>query len=342
MFQKQPVMRKVLYSLSPLILFSTWAYGLRFAAVLALSLFLAVLTEFLFEKKRSGKVSEAVLVSAVLYALSLPPAVPLWIAALGICFGVFMAKCVYGGFGRNVFNVAIAARLFVYISFASALGSSWFEPGAFGMASGSLFGPLDGLSAATPLALLRTGGKVDILKLLLGLRPGSMGEAPIILIAAAAIYLLISKTASWRLMLSTIAGALATAGLLLLLGISQALPLEGLLAGSFLFVAVFMVTDPITAPKKAPAQLAYGFLVGSVVVIIRSFSLFPEGTSFAILIGNSFAAFFDKLASQAAERKKAKASSQTVSTQTAPSQSGAQQSQSTQNGSTKNAGGGQS
>ena len=307
MFQKQPMMRKVLWALAPLGAYAVWAYGLRAAAIMATTFAVGVGVEWLFERRKGGKTSEAVLVSCALYALSMPPAAPLWIVALGIAFGVFMAKEVYGGFGRNVFNVAIAGRLFVYISFAVALGQSWLPHGAFGANAGSLFGPVDAYTGATPLAAMRSGGSTPIVDLLLGFRDGTLGEAPVVLIVLAGAYLVATKTANWKLIVATLAGGLATAGLFLALGLAKALPLESLLAGSFLFVAVFMVTDPVTAPKKAPAQWAYGFLVGAVTVVIRSFSLFPEGTSFAVLIGNSFASFFDRLVANATARRKAAA-----------------------------------
>jgi Na+-transporting NADH:ubiquinone oxidoreductase subunit B len=302
-FQKQAVMRRVLYALAPIAAFAIWLYGLRVLAVLAVSLAIGVLVEYLFEKKKGGKVSEAVLVTATLFALSMPPGAPLWIVAIGIAFAVFMAKEVYGGFGRNIFNPAIAGRLFVYISFAGVLGSSFYEPGNFGAAAGSIFGRIDAVSTVTPLAALRDGAQAPLIGLLSGIRPGSIGESSVILIVAAAIYLLVTKTAQWRLMLSTVIGGAITAGIFILAGIPAALPLEALLAGSFLFVAVFMSTDPVSAPKKQPAQLAYGLLIGIVIVIIRTFSLFPEGTSFAILIGNTFASLFDRQATASAKRK---------------------------------------
>ena len=251
MFQKQAVMRRVLYSLAPIATLAIWLYGLRVLAVLAVSLAVGVLVEYLFEKKKGGKVSEAVLVTATLFALSMPPAAPLWIVAIGIAFAVFMAKEVYGGFGRNVFNPAIAGRLFVYISFTGVLASSYYAPGNFGSAAGSLFGSIDAVTAVTPLAALRAGTQVPLPGLLTGIRPGSIGESSVILIVAAAIYLLATKTAQWRLMLSTVIGGSVTAGIFILAGIPAALPLEAVLAGSFLFVAVFMSTDPVSAPKRS-------------------------------------------------------------------------------------------
>lgn len=295
MFQKQPIMRKVLYSLAPIFLFSIYLYGLR-PIVTALVVFpLGVLVEYFFEKRRGKKVSEAVLVTCALYTLSMPPVVPLWIVAVGILFTVFMAKEVYGGFGRNIFNPAIAGRLFVYISFATILQAGFVQPGAFGSAAGLWGYPVDGMTAATPLAQLRHGEPISILNAILGFRMGSMGESSVVLIVLAGVYLIATKTANWRLIVSTIASAVILNGVLLLAGVSRVLPMESLLVGSFLFVAVFMATDPVSAPKKPVAQWFYGTVIGVSVVLIRNFSLFPEGTSFAVLLANTAASLFDDL-----------------------------------------------
>jgi Na+-transporting NADH:ubiquinone oxidoreductase subunit B len=300
-------MRRVLYALVPIAALSVWLYGPRVLLVLAVSLGTGVLVEYLFEKKKGGKVSEAVLVSGTLFAMAMPPAVPLWIVVVGMAFAVFMAKEVYGGFGRNIFNPAIAGRLFVYISFAGVLGASFYEPGNFGAAAGSLFGRVDAMAAATPLAAWRSGGDVPMLSLLIGNRAGSIGESSVILIAGAAVYLIATKTAQWRLILSTVIGGAVMAGAFLLAGVDKALPIQALLAGSFLFVAVFMSTDPVSAPKKPAAQWAYGLLIGAVIIVIRTFSLFPEGTSFALLLGNTFASLFDRIVNESAKKKAAKA-----------------------------------
>lgn len=311
MLQKQPVMRKVLYALAPIAAFSVYLYGPRALAVLAVSVGVGFLVEYLFEKKKGGKVSEAVFVTGTLFALSMPPAVPLWIVAIGVAFAVFMAKEVYGGFGRNIFNPAVAGRLFVYISFAGVLGASFYPAGNFGAAAGGLFGRPDAVATVTPLAALGAGETVPIMNLLLGLRSGSLGESSVILIALAAAYLIWTKAAQWRLIAATVIGGVAVAVGLILGGVGRALPIEALLAGSFLYVAVFMSTDPVSAPKKPRAQWLYGLLIGAVIVVIRTFGLFPEGTSFAILIGNTFASLFDKLVADAAKRKAAAAPSAT-------------------------------
>lgn len=306
MFQKQVIMRRVLYSLAPIWALSVWLYGPRVVLLTVVSLTLGVLTEYLYEKRRNGKVSEAVLVTATLFALSLPPAAPLWIAAVGIVFAVFTAKMIYGGFGRNIYNPAIAGRLFVYISFATVLGKSFLPHGNFGLGAGTLLGRPEVLSAATPLAVWRSGGSVPLLGLLTGLRDGSVGESSVILIAAAAVYLIWTKTASWRIIVSEVAAGGILALALHFAGVKAALPPASLLAGSFLFVAVFMGTDPVSAPKKPASHWIYGTLIGITAIIIRTFSAFPEGTSFAVFVGNTFASMIDDFVVGRQNAKKAR------------------------------------
>lgn len=298
MFQKQKMMRKVLYSLIPILLFSIYLYGWHSVAIAAVVFPLGIITEYLFMKKRNKKVSEAVLVSCALYTLSMPPLVPLWIAAIGIVFGVLFGKLIYGGFGRNVFNPAITGRLFVYITFPTVMTSGWMTPGAFGTLA------TDTLSGATPLEMIRVGNYPPLMNLLTGIRMGALGESAIFLILAAAVYLLVTKTASWRSMSATIVSFLILQSVLFYSGVILAPPLESLLSGSVLFVAVFMVTDPISSAKKPLGLILYGIIIGVSLALIRDFSLFPEGTSFAILMGNTFAPIIDELAIKLSSKKK--------------------------------------
>lgn len=286
-FLKQSMMRKVLYSLVPLYLYGLWMYGFRLLLSALVVFVLGIGAEWVFERKRSGKVSEAVLVTCALYVLAFPPKTPFWILGVGIVFAVTLGKGVYGGFGRNIFNPAITGRAFVYISFAVVLSASYTGFGAFGA------GAVDVVASATPLGAMRAGQSVGILNLLLGQRSGATGEGMILLVGAAAIYLVAAKTASWRIILSSIAAAAALNAALWYGGVPRALPMESLLAGSFLFVTVFMATDPVSAPKRQASHYIYGALIGLTTVVIRTFSAFPEGTSFAILFGNTFASLID-------------------------------------------------
>ncbi|TDX16210.1 RnfABCDGE-type electron transport complex D subunit [Petrotoga sibirica] len=297
-FQKQVMMRKVLYSLIPIYTFAFYMYGWR---LIFLSIFVygfGILTEYIMERRQKRKVTEAVLVSCTLFVLSLPPATPWWIASIGIIFGVLFAKEVYGGFGRNVFNPAIAGRLFIYITFPNIMTQSWLQPGNFGRATSDI------LTSATPLQVLANGENFGLFELFFGLRSGSMGEGPIFLILIAAIYLIATKTASWKIMLSTFLSASLLTIFFSLMGLQNAFyPLEFLLSGSFMFVTVFMATDPVTAPKNETSKWFYGIIIGVTAIFIRTFSLFPEGTSFGVLMGNTFAALLDI----AFTRKKVKA-----------------------------------
>ena len=286
-FLKQPMMRRVLYALAPIYLYAIWMYGYRLLLAALVSFAFGIGTEWVFERKKSGKVSEAVLVTCALFSLAFPPATPLWILAVGIVFSVAMAKGVYGGFGRNIFNPAIGGRAFVYISFAISLAAGYRSFGGFGV------GAVDVVSSATPLGVMRAGGSVPLLDLLLGQRSGAMGEGMVLLILGAGLYLAVTKTASWRIMAGSLVAAAALTLGLKAAGVSKALPVESLLAGSYLFVTVFMATDPVSAPKRPASHYIYGVVIGATVVIIRTFSAFPEGTTFAVLFGNTFASLID-------------------------------------------------
>ncbi|MCG8570032.1 MAG: RnfABCDGE type electron transport complex subunit D [Spirochaetes bacterium] len=289
MFQKQLMMRKVIYSLIPIYIFALWLYGIRLLFLSALVFPAAIFIEYIMEKRNKKPVSEAVLVTAMLFVLSLPPKTPWWIALVGISFGVLFAKEVFGGFGRNPFNPAICGRLFIYLTFPNEMTLNWQNFGNFGS-------NFDAVTSATPLGLLQQGESINLLNHLLGFRIGSMGEGLVLLIIAAGIYLIWTKTASYEIIVSTIGSAFLLHLIFQYTGVPNALPaIPAMLSGSLLFVAVFMATDPISAPKKNQSKWIYGILIGCSIVIIRTFSLFPEGTSFAVLLGNTFALLFDEI-----------------------------------------------
>lgn len=298
-FQKQPMMRRMLIALIPIYIFSIFAYGL---SVFLLSIFIfatGIFVEWLFESRKKKQVSEAVLVTCMLLTLSMPPKVPIWIAVIATLFAVALGKEAYGGFGRNVFNPAITGRLFVYITFPLFMTKGWVSPSLFGT---------DAISSATPLDVLRQAGQIDLSNLFFGWRSGAIGEGPIFLIILAAIYLIVTKTASWRIILSTLSSATLLTFLLDIFNVSKALPtLPAILSGSLFFIAVFMATDPVSAPKKTMSQWYYGIIIGVSGVIIRTFSLFSDGWSFAILLGNIFAPLLDELLREKKSKRPEKA-----------------------------------
>lgn len=297
-FTKQKMMRTVLISLIPIVLASIYYFGWRALFLLLVVTLFGVGTEWIFEKKSNKKVSEAVFVSCILYTMTLPPTTPYWIAVIGIILGILFGKEVFGGFGRNVFNPALVARAFVYVSFPAPLTIEWSKaasgfPGGFGT---YITEGVEAVSQATPMLLFRdTGAFTSIIDLITGNVNGSLGETSAILIIIAGIYLIYKKVASWEIMAGVLIGFTGLSGILYAMGNSQIPnPVFGILAGGLLFGAVFMATDPVTAPRTKEAKWIYGILIGIITVIIRGYALFAGGMMFAILIANTFVPIMDE------------------------------------------------
>lgn len=324
---KQKNMLRVLYALAPLALAGVYFFGWRVAALLVVSLICGYGTEWYMQSLKNGRISYAVFVSAAIYGLSLPPTTPLWIAAVGIVVAILFGKEVFGGFGKNVFNPAVVGRAFVYVSFPVEMTGRFIPvfrgfPGGFGRWSFGNAGEFpgwftraglkaaDAFTAATPMWARRDfGHTADWLQLLLGniggtfssgnstrvLAAGSTGEVSAVLIIAAAVYLFITKTAQWRLTVGVLAGATCINLLLRnAFGINAVPPLQfTLLSGALLYGAVFMVTDPVSAPKVPLSQWIYGVFIGTILVFFRYRSIFAGGLAFSILLGNMVAPSLD-------------------------------------------------
>ncbi len=300
-------MRNVLIGLSPLVLASIYFFGWRFLAVYSVVLLFGLLSEWFMAKKYGYKVTESLYVSSTLFALSLPPTIPLWIGAVGIAFGVVFGKMVFGGFGKNVFNPAITARAFVYISFGVPMTARFVAPqstlapipGGFA----SWLSGADSVAAATPLI---TQGD-SLLNLLLGNVAGSFGETSALLILIGGLYIIYRKSASWRLVVSSISVFLIAQTLVWIAGKEGALnPLSALMSGSFLLAAFFMITDPVSSSQSTDlGRWLYGGLFGLLTVLIREFSSWAEGVTFAILLVNMFAPLLDYLIKEWKKSRKA-------------------------------------
>lgn len=316
-FTKQKMMRTVIIALMPLIVSSIYFFGWRSFILLLWVTIFGVSTERIFEKKYGKKTSEAIFVTCILYVLTLPVTTPFWIAAVGIVFGVVFGKEVFGGFGKNIFNPALVARAFVYVSFPEPLTIHWTKaatgfPGGFAT---YITENIDAISQATPMLIFReTGEMTSWIKLLLGNVSGSLGETSGILIIIAGIYLLYKKVAAWQTMAGVLVGFTGLSSILYFLGNSQIpSPIFGILSGGFLFGTVFMATDPISSPKTKEGKWIYGILIGIVTVIIRGYALFAGGMMFAILIGNTFAPIIDEGVNYYKKsKKKAKAKKEVV------------------------------
>jgi Na+-transporting NADH:ubiquinone oxidoreductase subunit B len=307
--QKQQAMRNVLFALSPLCVAAIYLYGWRFLAVLAVVAAAGLLSEWLMARRYQLKVTESVFVSSVLFALSLPPGIPLWIAAVGIAFGIVFGKMVFGGFGKNVFNPAITARAFVYISFGVPMTARFLLPQTvlnwFPAGFGTWLSTADSVSAATPMATQ----SASYLELLLGTISGSFGETSAILILLGGAFIIYKKAANWKIVAGSVSAFLILQTVLWASGVPQAAdPLYALLSGSFLLGAFFMITDPVSSSQSTDlGRWVYGAMFGLFTVIIRVFANWAEGVTFAILLANMFGPLLDHYFKQMKAKKKAKA-----------------------------------
>ena len=285
LFLKQKMMNRVLIALIPIIIFAVFLFGWRILAAILVSDFFAVLTEYLFvRKKKNGKISAAALVTGTLLALTLPPTIPFWIVAVGAIVAIAFGKMVFGGFGMNIFNPAIVGRTFIYISFPSAMTVKWLKPFVSFPGGFAVWQKMENVTAATPMVDFRnTSHFIENSRLFLGTISGSIGETSALLIILAAFYLVFTKTAKWQLMISTLLASLVF--ILLFYGSN---PFPFLFSGGLLFGSVFMITDPVTSPKNKYAIWIYGILVGFLTIFIRKFALFTEGFMFALLLANTF------------------------------------------------------
>ncbi len=247
--------------------------------------------ETLFGIVRKHPISEGFLVTSLLFPLTLPPDIPWWQIVLGISFGVVVGKEIFGGVGMNVLNPALVGRTFLYFAYPGQISGDKVWVG------------VDGYSRATPLAeaadptLQMTVTWWDAFW---GLVPGSMGETSTAACLLGALFLIVTRVGSWRVMLGTLGGMVAVSVLFNAIGsdtnpMFQVSPLWHLVLGGFAFGTVYMATDPVSAAHSWPGQYYYGLLVGAMTVLIRVINPgFPEGIMLAILFGNVFAPVIDK------------------------------------------------
>jgi Na+-transporting NADH:ubiquinone oxidoreductase subunit B len=302
-------MKRVLYALIPAVIASIYFYGWRALVILAIVTVVGFLTEFLFLLRRKESVSSAVFVSCFILALSLPPTIPYWMAALGAVVGILFGKMAFGGFGKNVFNPAMVGRAFLYISFGGHLTASWANPfvafpGGFARYQAAA---ADIIGQATPLVQLGRGVQTAWLNLFLGNIPGSLGETSAVLLILGGLYIVWKKAAAWQIVVGGFGGFLATQTVFWLTGLSSAgNPLYALFAGSFIFGVFFVITEPVSASQTTnPGRWIYGAFFGIMVVVIRSFSAWPAAVMFATLLANMFAPLLDYWMNQRRQKRKA-------------------------------------
>ena len=255
--------------------------------------------EVLFAAVRKHEVNEGFFVTSILFALILPANIPLWQAAVGITFGVVIAKEVFGGTGKNFLNPALAGRAFLFFAYPSDISGD------------AVWTAVDGFSGATALSSAAAGGLEGLTSSLtwaaaiIGNMQGSTGEVSALIILLSGSVLLFAGIASWRIVAGVMIGMVATSLLFNMIG-SDTNPMFEvpfywhLVIGGFAFGMMFMATDPVSASFTENGKWAYGLLIGLMVVLVRVVNpAFPEGMMLAILFANLFAPLFDHFVVQA-------------------------------------------
>lgn len=258
--------------------------------------------EVLFCLIRHHEINEGFFVTSIVFALVVPPTMPLWQAALGISFGVVIGKEVFGGTGRNFVNPALFGRAFLFFAYPASISGT------------NCWVPVDGFSGATPLAQWAQGGEaalkdatgnaINWVDAFMGNIPGSIGEGSTIMILVGAAIILATGVASFRIMVGILVGAFLTATLFNAIGSTTNemfnMPFEWhAVLGGFAFGTVFMATDPVSSSFTNKGKWAFGVLIGVMVILIRTVNpAYPEGMMLAILFANCWAPLFDYLATQ--------------------------------------------
>lgn len=329
------VMIIAVLSLVPALLFGIWntgyqhslAYGLdwgfwpivgyglaKIIPLYLVSYIVGLAIEFTSAQLRGHEVNEGYLVSGMIIPLIVPVDVPLWMLALAVAFAVIFGKEVFGGTGMNIWNPALLARAFLFFSYPSKMSGDtvWIggvDAGNSAWCAGN--GLVDGFSGATPLANASMEGLQEhgytLLNMFLGNIPGAVGETSVIAILLGAIVLVFTGVASWKIMVSSIAGGLAVGYIGFACGATDLPGYYQLVMGGFLFGSVFMATDPVTSAQTECGKWIYGFLVGALAVTVRIWNPgYAEGMMLAILLMNTFAPLIDHLVIECSIKRRAK------------------------------------
>ena len=281
---------------NPASLWDNVVHGLAYFLPLYITVFASgILFEIWFASKRGHEVNEGFFVTSILFTLTLPASTPLWMASVGIIFGVVIGKEVFGGTGKNFLNPALTGRAFLYFAYPAQ------------MSGDAIWVAVDGYTRATPLGTLAADGTygMDWAQAFFGNMAGSFGETSTLAILIAALILIATRIASWRIMLGVALGM--TAMTLLFNAIAGgsdnalfAVPFYWhFVIGGFAFGAVFMATDPVSAAMTDTGRFIYGVLIGVMCALIRVVNpAFPEGMMLAILFGNLFAPLIDHFVEQ--------------------------------------------
>ncbi|MCD8009236.1 MAG: RnfABCDGE type electron transport complex subunit D [Lachnospiraceae bacterium] len=274
----QKIMRDVIIALIPATVWGIWLFGAHAALVVLLCVVASVATEYIWNycMKKPQTVSDlSAAVTGLLIALNMPASIPLWMPVLGCVFAIVVVKQLYGGLGQNFMNPALAARCFLLISFAGSMTS---------------FPSVDGVSTATPLAVIKSGdGAISLSDMFFGYTSGTIGEVSALLLLVGGIYLLARKVITWDIpvvYIATVAVFMFLFGGTLGYSFDLTFVLKEVCGGGLMLGAFFMATDYVTSPITPKGRILYAFILGCLTGVFRVCGNSAEGVSYAIILGN--------------------------------------------------------
>ncbi|NLO51542.1 MAG: RnfABCDGE type electron transport complex subunit D [Bacteroidales bacterium] len=296
------IMFTVFYAMIPAMLVSLYFFGLDALRLLLLSVAACVAIEYLIQKyilKGDLTINDgSAIVTGVLLAFNVPANLPWWIIIIGAVVAIGIAKMAFGGIGKNPFNPALVARVFLLMSFPAQM-TSWPVPQPN-------FPLTDVITGATPLGMLKgmsyenipapealqqiMGDAPNYINYLIGFQGGSLGEISAIALLLGAVYMFFRRVITWHIPISYLVSAIGFAAIMWWIDPSQYVnPLFHLVTGGLMLGIFFMATDMVSSPMSARGQIVYGVGCGVITMVIRFWGSYPEGVSFAILIMNAFA-----------------------------------------------------
>lgn len=276
------IMRDVCIALIPALIAAVVIYGAQALLVTLVCVCTAILAEYLYEKICHLPLTiqdSSAIVTGALVAFNLPVSIPLWQAALGSIVAIVLVKQLFGGLGRNFANPAIVGRIFLFLSFSKTM-TAWTFP--------------DGISTATPLALMRAGDMnalPSLLDMFLGNKGGCLGEVSVLALLIGLVYLLFRKIITWHTPVAFVGTVFVLSWVL---GGSFQYALYQILSGGLMLGAIFMATDYVTTPSTQNGRLVFGLGCGLLTVMIRQWGSYAEGVSFAILFMNILTPYISK------------------------------------------------
>ena len=293
------IMYRVILALVPALLVAIYYFGWYALRLTIVTVAACMLTEWLIQKfliKGPVTITDgSAAVTGLLLAFNVPANLPIWMAIAGSVVAIGIAKMPYGGLGKNPFNPALVGRVFMLVSFPTAM-TTWpqanpiFEKGFFA----------DAVTGPTPLGLLKESGATSLdhmqfVDMVLGNRGGAFGEICAVALILGGLYLIIRKVIDWQTPLSILLTVFVFTGICWLINPTQYIaPWYHIVYGGLILGAFFMATDMVTTPMTVKGKIIFGLGVGVITVVIRLWGAYPEGVSFAILIMNAFTPLINK------------------------------------------------